>query len=275
MFDTASISFFAFKHDRSRTRDVSVRIASGIISPLGHIRDTEGRNRLLGETIRAARQPVSMREAARLAHVSKSVLSRLELGQQLVTLDQLVHFDSAWGKNGSLVTEGQQLLGFPEPVARTESPVWTHNFPAAWGGPVWELVRPTLTAPAGRRTVTLTWGPWRKSVVVDLTSGVILLHSKGDDGESWPLDLSVEPAAHVVFGLGMPSTQWAIMNINPDWTYKGPAGRLIREFQSKAREIFARTGRSVEETAEFLHLPPDTLRFGMGLEEPLQGKDSD
>lgn len=209
-----------------------------------------------------------MREAARLAHVSKSVLSRLELGQQLVTLDQLVQFDRAWGKNGSLINEGQQLLGFPEPLPQTESSFWTHNFPAAWGGPVWELVRSTPTAPDGQRAVTFTWGPWRKTVLVDLTDGAILLHSKGDDGESWPLDLSVEPAAHVVFGIGMPSTQWTIRNINPDWTYTGPAGRLLKEFQSKAREIFARTGRSIEETAEFLHVPPDTIRFGIGLDDP-------
>src|SRR5487761_1228612 len=56
---------------------------------LGQIRDSnDDRTAALGQAIRDARAPLSGREAARRANMSKSVLSRLELSQQVVSLEQ-------------------------------------------------------------------------------------------------------------------------------------------------------------------------------------------
>jgi transcriptional regulator with XRE-family HTH domain len=234
---------------------------------VGQIRDSESRRALLGETIRAARLPMSGREAARRAHLSRSVLSRLELGQQPLTIDHLVTLDRAWNKDGTLVTLGQQLLGQPEPLSGSQSGLWTHNFPAAWSGPVWELVRQTPDSPESEEhRVDMRWGPWCQSVSLTLGRGAILLHGKGDDGMSFTLEVSVDPPAHVAFGIGAPPTRWPVTNINADWRYVGSAGPLIDQLQSKAREVFATTGRSVEELAAFLNLPIETLRLLLGLD---------
>jgi transcriptional regulator with XRE-family HTH domain len=234
---------------------------------VGQIRDSDSRSSLLGETIRGARLPLSGREAARRAHLSSSVLSRLELGRQVVTLDQLVALDRAWNKDGTLVTLGQQLLGQPEPLTGSQRGLWTHNFPAGWSGPVWELVRQTPDSPkAEEHRVEMRWGSWCQSLSIALGRGAILLHGKGDDGMSFTLEVSVDPPADVAFGIGAPPPQWPIMNINEGWHYVGSAGRLIDQLQSKAREILATTGRSVEELAAFLNLPVETLRLGLGLD---------
>lgn len=204
--------------------------------------------------------------------MSKSVLSRLELSQQVVSLEQLVQMDRAWHKEGTLVSLGQQLLGMPEPLAGTESSVWMHNFPAAWSGPVWELVRPTPTSPpADTYDVQMKWGAWDRSTSVEPST--TLEHGKGDDGASYTMTLLIDPPAHVVFGIGTPPPSWPVQRVNDQWQFVGDERPVIERFQARMRQIFALSGRTPEELAEFLNLPTDAVLYILGVYPFERGSD--
>jgi hypothetical protein len=89
---------------------------------------------------------------------------------------------------------------------------WEHTFSDAYAGPVWI----TVTASDSRvRAVTLTWGPWQRTVPHEGTEPVSYRFSK-QAGTSDPLTVKVEPEANVTFQDGTPPI--GAEDINADWT---------------------------------------------------------
>lgn len=101
-----------------------------------------------------------------------------------------------------------------KPVGPVKSE-WEDDFSAEYAGQVWI----TVTAPDSRvREVTLTWGPWQRTVPHEGTDPVSYWFTK-QGGTSDPLTVVVEPEANVTFEQGTPPK--GAEDINADWTRIG------------------------------------------------------
>ncbi|GAA1885644.1 helix-turn-helix domain-containing protein [Lapillicoccus jejuensis] len=222
-----------------------------------------------GAELRVARnlQHRSLNQVAQAIASSSSTIHRLEQGVAAGRQEIIRALDALYGAEGHLTDKYGRLM-YPTWVANggalrmTEQharSTWQHTFPNAHSGDVWILVRPTTGRSDKPLRVELRWGPWLRTVTVsELTSeGVSLLTGKSRDDVAVPLHVTVEPAAHLLFGTDDEAMQLThTQKIHTGW-------RLVdetREKRSVHRELvdalYSAEGRAVAGT-------PDGRRLGL------------
>jgi transcriptional regulator with XRE-family HTH domain len=187
---------------------------------MGQTRDTNTHHLdALRLRLRALRGRRSLRTLAREVHSSSSTLSRIERGQVFPDAGLIEALDRYHHQQGTLVALWQQALtGHIPPADRTPwHRKWTHHYPADYVGDVYlQLTLPPEQRPAQRR-LTIRWGPWQlhRTLTIDDPAGLSCTFTKGDDGLSIPLFLTLDKRASASFGTGQPPAP--SIDINHGW----------------------------------------------------------
>jgi len=105
-----------------------------------------------------------------------------------------------------------------ELLGRRYDSYWTHHHRPEYSGRIWIKLRAKQENEGRKHRYTIDWGPWHRggSVVCRSSEAIALLHSKGTDGLSLPLQFEVHPECYVSFGEGSPGVATSI-NINNFW----------------------------------------------------------
>ena len=162
---------------------------------------------------------LSLVEAAKKAGSSKAALSRYERGEVLMPMALAERLDELYRAGGELIAERAALFDgswLPRGAFRTR---WDQNHPATYSGPIWMWVVPDPVFAGCRHRVEVRWGDWRlchEDVMAG--TGVFFAHTKGDDGLSKPLEVTVMPACKVAFGQGLPPGV-PVIDINHGWSH--------------------------------------------------------
>jgi hypothetical protein len=92
------------------------------------------------------------------------------------------------------------------------------NHPAHYSGPIWIKMTSVPSNHNRKHTLRIRWGVWYREITLILSSlePVALIHSKGDDGDSIPMIVHVDPPCHISFGQGRPTAP-NVIDINPFW----------------------------------------------------------
>ena len=174
-----------------------------------------------GGRLRKARKEryLSLVQAAKKVGCSKAALSRYERGEVLVPMALAERLDALYRADGELVSERTTLLDgswLPRGAFRTW---WEKNHPAGYAGPIWMWVVPDPVLAPARHRIEVRWGDWRLCHEEELDGhGAFFAHTKGDDGLSKPLEVTIRPACRVVFGQGLPPGQ-PVIDINHGWSH--------------------------------------------------------
>jgi hypothetical protein len=213
----------------------------------------------VGSLIQRARGGRSGAEIAKRAGISKTTYFRLEADQNKSRLDdtRLAAIDKACDANGHLVRAINELSLWESQQAGVPAEVWIHNYPSAWSGSVWAEV---LVMSSDEHNIRLRWGPWEYSMVDGgPPEHLVLCFSKGDDGQSIPLTVTVRPKCFVRFGIGPRNG----IDVNHGWLQVEAGPDAFKEY---LREILlARAGRSLDEVGAFLGMTPAAARALLGL----------
>lgn len=162
---------------------------------------------------------LSLVQAAEKVGSSKAALSRYERGEVLMPMALAEALDELYRAGGELIAERRTLLDgswLPRGAFRT---IWEHNHPAAYAGPIWMWVVPDPVLAPRRHRVEVRWGDWRLCHEEELgEQGALFVHTKGNDGRSLPLEIRVNPACRISFGVGLPPPGITI-DINHGWSH--------------------------------------------------------
>ncbi|WP_435740128.1 helix-turn-helix domain-containing protein [Clavibacter nebraskensis] len=176
---------------------------------------------ILGMAIRHARGRLglSLGTASSLAHLAKSTLQRIEVGEGRATVKDVERLDQALQAKGQLndlysALQGRQPL--PAFSAHRSTMEASHRWPALWTGAVWVLV--ALIPPARVPVqISLQWGPWRFDATIDQSTAFETF--KAPDDVSVAMYISTSQASDVIFGAGpAPVSDHAIVDIRRLWT---------------------------------------------------------
>jgi transcriptional regulator with XRE-family HTH domain len=173
---------------------------------------------VLGRRVRALRREHGIGIVALATRVgsSKSVLSRLELGQRLPDPNVIVALDAELHADGELVSAARAIRG-GSAVDGAPHRRWTHNYPSDYHGEIWIEIRAEAGNSEPRTSLELRWGAWvlRRAVVWPASGQVRLWHSKGDDGLSIPLIVTAGRPVHVAFHAGRAPKD--AVDVNAGW----------------------------------------------------------
>jgi hypothetical protein len=102
------------------------------------------------------------------------------------------------------------------PAADHRSTTLQHEYASEYAGDVWITVVATT---AGTREITITWGPWQRSISQAARGRRTYVFTKyptrqGD--QNVPVHVRVDPAAKVVFGSG--ERPHHAVDVNDGWT---------------------------------------------------------
>lgn len=173
----------------------------------------------LGARLRALRGRRSLRELAGQIASSRSTLSRLERGEVFPDPNVIEQLDAYYGLAGELVADRQRLLSGAA-AQRGRAPWrrrWVHHFPADYAGEVYlHLTLPLEDRPA-RLHLRIRWGEWQLDRPLHIydPNGATCAFTKGDDGLSKPVIVTLDRGASVTFGAGVPPG--AAIDINAGW----------------------------------------------------------
>ena len=191
---------------------------------MGQDRDSpDPQQQALGARLRKLRGRRSLRAVAEQTLSSRSTLSRLERAEVFPDASLIERLDGFYGLNGELVAERQRLLEHPALPPR-HSPWrrrWLHHYPADYAGETYlNLALPPEDRPA-RVHLRIRWGQWQLdlSLYIDDPEGVTCAFTKGDDGLSKPVIVTVDRRASVIFGVGAPPVP--AIDINAGWILVG------------------------------------------------------
>ena len=219
----------------------------------------------LGAHIRRLRGELglSLVSVGKLAAFSKSSLQRIELGERVVTPDEVAQLETSLGLGGRLAVEYYREVLAARNL--TPRPLWVHAFPASWSGTVWAHIRP----PVGTRevSVSLAWGSWSRTCDAQTPDDAItVVFGKGSDGESIPISVSVEPECSVHFGFGPPVSA-KFLDVNDGWEYNANESEALRRVGAAFQAMLRRRGRSIADLAELLGTSEHEVRTVLQLIE--------
>jgi helix-turn-helix protein len=174
----------------------------------------------LGQRLRAMRGAISLDRVARKVSSSRSQLSRIERGEMLPSQSLADALDRFHGTGGDIraARDALEVGAHGSLVVGQFRDHWIHHYPAGYVGSVWTLLVPHPERSEVPHKVTINWGPWTKTVVVESPTarGARLSYTKGDDGLSIPLFFDLSPAAGLEHGLGEDPTA---LDINAGWIW--------------------------------------------------------
>lgn len=187
---------------------------------MGQIRDNRDPElEELGARLRALRGRRSIRAVASEVFSSRSTLSRVERGEVFPDAGLIERLDVLYGLGGELVAERQRLLGSAA-VQRAQAPWrrrWVHHYPADYAGEVYvQIVLPAGDRPA-RIRLRIRWGEWQldRPLHIYEPEGVTCVFTKGDDGLSKPVIVTLDRKAAAAFGISVPPGP--VIDINAGW----------------------------------------------------------
>jgi hypothetical protein len=104
-------------------------------------------------------------------------------------------------------------------IGRQFKQVWDFNHPEEYVGAIWIKMRALPEYSGRRHSFTIKWGPWTRggSQVLLHDRAIALVHSKGNDGLSLPIRMTVDPECNISFGQGNPGPIYC-KDLNPWWT---------------------------------------------------------
>lgn len=153
--------------------------------------------------------------------------------------------DRLFNGQGHLLAERNALAEgtwLPPGAYRTS---WVHNHPASYAGAIWMRVVPDPFFAGQRHRVEVRWRNWKLCREVALEdNGAWFVHTKGDDGQSIPLEVRVSPACQVAFGQGDPPGD-PVVDINHGWSVwvVYDAMRVLREVRDACSTLVQRLRR--------------------------------
>jgi len=112
-----------------------------------------------GRYLRHLRSTRSLREVASLAGSSKSVLSLVERGERVPTIDLVSSLDTALAADGSLLARYNDARAERSKLPSRWRREWIHHFPATYSGPVYTRVLVPAPVLPAEIAVVLRWGP--------------------------------------------------------------------------------------------------------------------
>lgn len=174
-----------------------------------------------GERLRRIRKQrrLSQEQVAGKIGCSDSTLSRYERGDLLIPETRAKALDELFRGEGHLLAERNALAAgtwLPPGAFRTR---WEYNHPAEYSGPIWMRVVPDHYYVGQRHRVEVRWRNWKlcREALLD-EEGAWFVHTKGNDGQSIPIEVTVNPACRVAFGQGLAPGQ-PIVDINHGWAF--------------------------------------------------------
>lgn len=161
---------------------------------------------------------MSQKVVAERLGCSVAAVSRYERGEVLIPRPMAETLDQFFKAQGELLAERDVLDGtwLPRGAFRTR---WGHNHRAEYSGPIWLRLVPDPVFAGELHRIELTWGTWRLCHEQKLeAAGAYFAHTKGDDGRSVPLEMTISPACHAVFGEGEAPGR-PVIDINHGWSF--------------------------------------------------------
>lgn len=162
----------------------------------------------------------SLRSVAKAVGSSKTELSRIETGQSRPSRELASLLDEYFEAHGALAAAFDEEPEDEERVflASARRAEWIHLYPAAFSGQVWMMVDVGVGTDATVDT-EMRWGPWLRRERFVVAGRLALLFKKGDDGQSVPLLVRVDPPCTVTFGTNDPPPDVETFDANPGWVH--------------------------------------------------------
>lgn len=205
-----------------------------------------------GDRLRRRRKErwLSQKAVAERLGCSVAAVSRYERGDVLLPGPLAENLDSFYRADGELLSEREALADgtwLPRGAFRTR---WEHNHRAEHDGPIWMRLVPDPVFAGTAHRVEVAWGDWRICHEQPLeAAGAFFAHTKGNDGRSFPLEVTVNPACHAVFGEGQPPGR-PVIDINHGWNFWA-----LHDLLRLIRKLFPWLAALIERLLQALPVP--------------------